>query len=734
MGWDLVRRARRQVLWTTLLGTLSACSDCGPRAIPTCVALGFSGGTVAVDSDGRDDVSACAPSPQRVAAVFFVPWDTMIEQVDRSQIEASLATARRYFANNSRLGMTFAVAAPTRFMSGARRAAEYCEALPCGDAPWDAVHAELLTLELLQPDTITVVFTRGLGSLAMGREDLVVLGDPSAVLSEQLIAQLSAAFGIADGTPAGLAALTGSPWLTHPATDASLPTIPVGTSSLPIAIARSAQLDGAGAYVIASSSILSVDDAGLLSSTDRASVDFFPEAAFEIRGARDVVLDCRGAHIRPDDIARADAALAPNDAPETGVGIRVVDSEDVIVRNCHVSGYRYGILVEDSTNVIIEGNTSTHNYRKFTAGFFGDGAVIDGEHFGGGIRVMRSSHVSLVGNQGEEQMTGIELMDVTSALVQDNRFNFDQVSLYMRQSSRNHVVHNDFDWGLRVEIRTCSGSCPGGVDQILERGGPRQLMAAGLLLVDELGTTPDGLELKRLLRLFDRDTPNPFWALANYTEDAAGVLVEDESHENFIGKNSMSYGGDGLFIRANATPCSLGNLIVENEAAYSPNNGLELSFCSAVFEGNLVFANDHGMWLGAGAHDTLLQANRYAYNYSYDILGTRTERLQLVDNVFEHTPVAIAMKDEQWGGNLNLPPDDAPEPSTDWAVTGNTFRAVNASEAHALVDPAASAVFQLSGTLRFTATDNTYEDPITRCQLPHPESSAPNEELSLDCP
>jgi parallel beta-helix repeat protein len=498
----------------------------------------------------------------------------------------------------------------------------------------------------------------------------------------------------------------------------------------PLRITASTTLRAGDLYTIRSANTALVRNPGVLSSATQSSMDLFPLAAIEIHGQNGIVLDCNRVWIQSQ--AGDLTADRSNDKFYEGVGIRVRNSSNIVVRNCNVSGYRYGILVEDSTGVTLENNRSTHNYRNFTGDFFSDGSAMASHHFGGGIRIWRGRSVRLNGNQGDNQMSGIELIATNDSEIANNRFNYDQVGLYVNRSSNNRVHDNNFDWGIRFETRTWSN----GSDQRLERGGVFDFQDRGMLRVEDLGVV-NGLRVKRIMRLLDRDTSRAYWDIANMTFDASGVLIENASHNNEIRHNSLNYGGDGLFIRANQTPCSTGNLIVDNEAAYSPNNGLELSFCDGRFENNLVHSNDHGMWLGAGAHDVVLRGNRFANNYSYAVLGTRNGPVVFEGNTVSDTPVAIAMQAERWPGSLNLGADNAVVRARDWSVRGNTFQGVRGGAFGWMrLNAAEGAVFRLSGVERFRATGNTYSAGSDRCWLAHPHpapNTPPNVDLSLDC-
>lgn len=688
------------------------------------------------------DSGSCVPTKLgRVIPVLFAPRDAIVEKGDYDAIAQALKAARDSFhaQNSAKGGLTFGYRQPITFIQSKSLSTAYCPVgagTSCETGLLQKIYAEILSSITLDANDLVLIFARGMKPLVQTVVDhRALMTDWSGNLTSRVYDTLKTVFAATTlytrtGTPT-----FASPWFNEPHAETFTQVSPSGSSSLSITNARTALSAGVH-YLIPSSnsSFATVKGSFAISTVDSTSL--FPKAAIEIDGAQQLILDCQGAQIRPpsSNPLPSSASWLTNQAEDTqsqGVGIRVRDSKHVVVKNCTVTGYRYGVLVEDSENVLIENVTTSHNYRTFSADFFMEYAPVDNVHFGGGIRVMRSKFVTLHKNKGVMQMSGIEFWNTTQSLVVDNFFNHSQVPFFARQSSNNHVVFNNFDWGIRFETRL-SGT---GNQQVLLRGSAPYFMKENLLKIDDLGITDEGFPIHRLSRQLDRDTASPYWDLAVSTLDSSGVLIEDASHQNLIAGNSLLYGGDGLFIRANGTACSNDNLIVNNIAAYSPNNGLELSFCSNDFIGNKVIANDHGMWLGAGAHDVILDGNQFLYNYSYGLLGTRNKNFTVSNNTFAFMPVAIAMKDEHWGGSLNLAadPSGVNSPTENWQVTNNTFKEIKSLATISLISTSGVAVYRLSGTKNFNASQNSYQTVIYKCLLPNPWSSAANTNLTHDC-
>ena len=108
-------------------------------------------------------------------------------------------------------------------------------------------------------------------------------------------------------------------------------------------------------------------------------------------------------------------------------------------------------------------------------------------------------------------------------------------------------------------------------------------------------------------------------------QDSAGILLYEQSCRNVIAYNSVTHGGDGLFLWAGQSTMDTGqggandNLVFANDFSYAPANGIEATFSRNVFARNRVAGSDYGVWGG--------------YSYDTQIVGN-----ELVDNV---TGVAI---------------------------------------------------------------------------------------------
>ena len=99
----------------------------------------------------------------------------------------------------------------------------------------------------------------------------------------------------------------------------------------------------------------------------------------------------------------------------------------------------------------------------------------------------------------------------------------------------------------------------------------------------------------------------------NRGQDSAGLLMYEQSSNNVVAYNSVTHGGDGLFLWAGQTTMDTGqggandNLFYDNDFSHAPTNGIEATFSRNAFIGNRVEECWHGVWGG----------------YSYDSRGSR---------------------------------------------------------------------------------------------------------------
>ena len=160
-------------------------------------------------------------------------------------------------------------------------------------------------------------------------------------------------------------------------------------------------------------------------------------------------------------------------------------------------------------------------------------------------------------------------------------------------------------------------------------------------------------------------------------QDSAGLLMYEQSSNNVVAWNSVTHGGDGLFLWAGQSTMETGaggandNLFVGNDFSFAPTNGMEATFSRNDFIGNSIEGSDHGLW-GGYSFSSRVIGNCFARNR----IGIAIEHGQddvIANNHFAGDSTGISL----WA-NLIAPsdwgyPKHRDTRSPDYRITGNQF-------------------------------------------------------------
>ena len=115
----------------------------------------------------------------------------------------------------------------------------------------------------------------------------------------------------------------------------------------------------------------------------------------------------------------------------------------------------------------------------------------------------------------------------------------------------------------------------------------------------------------------------------NRGQDSAGILMYEQSSRNVVAYNSVTHGGDGLFLWAGQSTMETGeggsndNLFYGNDFSHAPTNGIEATFSRNRFVANRVEENWHGVW-GGYSYESLFLRNTFAEQHRGDCHRART--------------------------------------------------------------------------------------------------------------
>lgn len=356
------------------------------------------------------------------------------------------------------------------------------------------------------------------------------------------------------------------------------------------------------------------------------------------RLAADSLLDrplitVRGDNITLDLTGVTLEGIAPDSSPDlaTGVAIRVDSGSGVRIRGGRVRGYRFGVLARGTRGLELSGMDLSHTWKPRLFSLVEHESLVDwlsfhrndrGEwlRFGAAIYLDGVRGAVIRGNKAKQGMNGLLMTRTDSTRVMNNDFSFNSgLGIGLYRSSHNHVMYNVVEFNVR------------GYSHGRYRRG----------------------------------------------QDSAGILMYEQSSNNVVAWNTVTHGGDGLFLWAGQTTMDSGtggandNLFFGNDFSYAPTNGMEATFSRNSFINNRVVGNDHGLW-GGYSFNSVVANNQFANNR----IGIAIEHGQdnaILQNSFSGDTTAISL----WANPIE--PSDWGYPrhrdtrSRDYAIGGNTF-------------------------------------------------------------
>ena len=317
----------------------------------------------------------------------------------------------------------------------------------------------------------------------------------------------------------------------------------------------------------------------------------------------------------------------------TGLAVLVDGGENVTIRNLTARGYKIGVYARRSRGLHITGSALSYNWKQRLYSLVEHESLLDWMSYhhndkdewldqGAGIYLADSDDAEIDHTAIVQGQNGLMLVRSNGARVWNNEFSFlSGVGIALYRASGNTIQHNAVDWCVR-----------GYSHGFYNRG-----------------------------------------------QDSAGILVYEQSHRNVIAFNSVTHGGDGLFLWAGQTTMETGeggsndNIVYENDFSFAPANGIEATFSRNVFYGNRIEGCWHGLW-GGYSFDSWIAANRFARN-AEAIAIEHGQDNRITENVFDGDETAIrlwknASQDPNWAY-----PKRRDTRSRDYVIAGNTFKA-----------------------------------------------------------
>lgn len=345
--------------------------------------------------------------------------------------------------------------------------------------------------------------------------------------------------------------------------------------------------------------------------------------AITIRGSN-ITVDFKNVILRGAD---ADAD------PDTfrGLAVLIDGGENVTIRNLRAHGYKIGVLARRTSRLHITGGDLSYNWKPRLYSLVEHESLLDWMSYhhndkdewlesGAGIYLADSNDAEIDNTTIVQGQNGVMLARSNNARIWNNSFSFlSGLGIALYRASGNTIMHNRVDWCVRGYSHT----------------------------------------------------------FYNRGQDSAGILIYEQSNKNIVAFNSVTHGGDGLFLWAGQTTMDSGqggandNLFYDNDFSFAPTNGMEATFSRNVFYGNRVEECWHGLW-GGYSFESWVVGNRFARNVEAIAIEHGQDN-RITDNLFDRDETAIRLwrnltQDPNWGY-----PKARDTRSRDYVIAGNRF-------------------------------------------------------------
>ncbi len=337
-----------------------------------------------------------------------------------------------------------------------------------------------------------------------------------------------------------------------------------------------------------------------------------------------ITVDFRGATLQ---------GMAPEADPDGArdTAIIVAGGRNVRILRARVRGYKVGILARGTHDLALIGNDLSYNWKPRLFSLVEHESLVD--------------WLSFHHNDHDEWLrfgAAIYLADVTGGEVRENTVVQGMNALLVVRGSGLTIRDNDFSFnsGLGIGLyRSCD-------DTILHNR-------------------------------VDYDVRGYSHGVYSRGQDSAGLLIYEQSCRNVVADNSLTHGGDGVFLWAGQTTMDAGtggandNLFYGNDVSYATANGIEATFSRNRIIGNRAWGSEYGVW-GGYSFESRIVANDFRGNRT----GIAIEHGQgnvITANRFAGDSTAIRL----WADSIE--PSDWGYPkhrdtrSRDYRITDNLF-------------------------------------------------------------
>ena len=345
--------------------------------------------------------------------------------------------------------------------------------------------------------------------------------------------------------------------------------------------------------------------------------------ALTIRG-ENIVVDFNGATLM------GSAASADPDQ-FAGVGILVDGGHRITVRGATIRGYKVGILARNSADLHLTRNDLSYNWKQRLHSGIEKESLVD--------------WMSYHDNEKDEWL----------------RFG---AAIYLAGCDRAEIDHNTILQGQNGLLATRSSGLK------IWNNTIQFMSSIGVGLYRVTGSTIMHNRIDWCVRGYSH-------GFYNRGQDSAGLLMYEQSSHNTVAYNSITHGGDGLFLWAGQSTMDTGkggsndNVFAANDFSHAPTNGIEATFSRNRFIHNRVEDNWHGVW-GGYSYGSQWLDNRFARNAEGMAIEHGQENI-IAGNTFDRDDTAIRLwqnpsEDPNWGY-----PRNRDTRSRGYAIEDNVF-------------------------------------------------------------
>jgi parallel beta-helix repeat protein len=287
------------------------------------------------------------------------------------------------------------------------------------------------------------------------------------------------------------------------------------------------------------------------------------------------VLTIRGDNISVDFAGAILEGAGGSGSPDRRAGIAVMidGGRNVRILNARIRGYKFGIIARGTRGLTLIDNDLSYNWKPRLYSIVEHESLIDWLSFhhndkdewlryGAGAYLADVQGGEIRGNTITQGMNGVMLVRAGGLRIWNNDFSFNSgLGIGLYRSSGNTIMHNRVDYNVR------------GYSEGFYRRG----------------------------------------------QDAADLLIYEQSNRNTVAYNSMTHGGDGVFLWAGQSTMDTGeggandNVFYMNDFSFAPANGIEATFSRNSFIQNFIEGSDYGMW-GGYSFGSRIVANRFVDN------------------------------------------------------------------------------------------------------------------------